>query len=67
MANAKELDQDFEVSLVENYARAFGIDPDVVMDSKEFNNIVVFTEKWNREARYQERYREAEKLLNDRK
>lgn len=39
------------------------MDPDTVYQ-KEFDTILLFLVLWKKEAEYQVRYREAEKLLN---
>jgi hypothetical protein len=63
MAGANRLDPFFSVSLVEQYAKEFGMDPDVVY-GKEFNNLLLFSQLWGERQRYHDRYRAMDKLMN---
>lgn len=60
----KKLDRLFEVSLLDQYAKEYALDPDVVYH-KEMNTLLVFADLWGERARYFDRFRAAEKFLSD--
>lgn len=64
LAEGSKLDGDFEKSLLDRFAKAYGLDPDFVYQ-KEFDTVFLFLGLWKREGEYADRYRAMEKTLTD--
>lgn len=53
-----------DLSLIDQYAKAFSLDPDYVYDNTEFGSIMNFLIMWHKEDEYQARYTEIWNAMN---
>ncbi len=63
MAESDKLDAYFEESLIDQYAKAYGVDPEIVY-LREFDSVFVFLNLWKQQGEYFDRYRAVEKAMN---
>jgi hypothetical protein len=49
--------------MIEQYATAFGLDPDFVWQ-KETDDIVIFLHMWKERVEYNERFRQIDRAMN---
>lgn len=50
--------------MIEQYAQAFGLDPDFVWQ-KETDDIFIFLHLWKERSEYSERFRAIDKTMNE--
>jgi len=51
--------------LIEDFARAFGLDPDFVYEQKSFDTVILFAEKWKEQAEFNDRYATIERMMEE--
>jgi hypothetical protein len=62
LAKVEELNPLYDLSHVDQYARAYGQLPSTVMKIK-FDDFIPFFYLWHKQGEYQERYNEQEKFI----
>lgn len=65
MAEASRLDGFKYINMIGDFAERFGLDPDFVFANKSFDTIANFAISQKEKGEFEERYFEAERLMND--
>jgi len=52
-----------DLNMIDDYAHHFGLDPDVVYSSTDFDTFMAFIVKWKLQREFQQKFDDAKKLL----
>lgn len=64
MAESQRLAPFYSTAMIEQYATAFGLDPDFVWQ-KETDDIVIFLRMWKERSEYNDRFRAIDRAMNE--